>query len=126
MEKTIEINSVDVSSKFPRFGYTVTYTKIHGANEGTMLDGSFHEDIIGLKAIIDLKLIPQSEAAMQAFITSLYSTDYPQVYYFDPKTGQYRTIYTFIVNDLQLRHEFINVNNVNIWSLVGSLTLRER
>lgn len=90
-EKTIQINGTDYTNLFPKTGYTVGYTKVHGANEGTMLDGSYTEDTIAVKAVVSSPLMPLTSAQQNAFLSDLFSDDYATVYYFDPKKNAYRT-----------------------------------
>lgn len=124
MKKEISINGVDCSSLFMRYGYTTDYKKIHGANGGTMLDGSTTEDVIAIKAVISLSFMPQTEADLTAFLTSLYGSDYATVYYFDPKEGGYRTIEA-IYSEMNVKHLMTNINDAEMWQ-PGTLTLTER
>ena len=90
-EKTIQINGTDYTSYFPKRGYMVQYSKVHGANEGTMLDGSFTEDTIAIKAVVSSPLMPLTTDQQNAFLADLFSDDYATVYYFDPRKNAYRT-----------------------------------
>ena len=90
-EKTIQINGTDYTSYFPQRGYEVTYTKVHGSNEGVMLDGSYTEDTIAVKAVVSSPLLPLTADQQSAFLADLFSDDYATVYYFDPKKNAYRT-----------------------------------
>ena len=56
MRKTIKINNVDFTAYFTPVGYKVAHKKIKGPNEGYMLDGSFTEDILAIKAVITLEM----------------------------------------------------------------------
>lgn len=58
------------------------------------LDGSYIEDEIAQKAVIYLDCMPLSEDDLSKLLSSIYGSKYPQVYYFDPKTGAYRDIET--------------------------------
>ena len=90
MRKTIKINNVDFTAYFTPVGYKVTHKKIKGPNEGYMLDGSFTEDILAIKAVITCTCMPLTETQLNALLTQLYSGTL-NVYFFDPKTGDYRT-----------------------------------
>lgn len=125
MEKNITINNVDCADLFTRYGYLVTQTKIHGTAGGTMLDGSTTEDVIAVKAIINLTLLPQTEEAFTTFLKSLYGSDYATVNYYDPFYGEYRQIEA-IVGEIEVKHNFVNVNGDNIWTATKKLTLTER
>ena len=124
MEKNITINGVDCASLFTRYGYTVKYKKVHGNAGGTMLDGSTTEDVIAIKAVIKLKLMPFTEESLSDFLSSLYRSDYAVVMYFDPRENKYRTIEA-MYDEIESEHSFVNCNEDNIW-LAGSLTLTER
>lgn len=124
MEKNISINGVDCASLFTRYGYTVTYKKIHGNAGGTMLDGRTTEDVIAIKAVIKLTFMPFTEESLPNFLSSIYGSDYAVVKYFDPRAGKYRTIEA-MYSEIESEHAFINCNDDNIW-LAGTLTLAER
>lgn len=124
MKKEISINGVDCSSLFMRYGYTVNYKKVHGANGGTMLDGSTTEDVIAVKAVISLSFMPQTEEDLSAFMSSLYGSDYATVYYYDPKDGAYRTIEA-IYSEMNVKHLMTNIYDNEMWH-PGTMTLTER
>ena len=124
MKKEISINGVDCSSLFMRYGYTTDYKKIHGANGGTMLDGSTTEDVIAVKAVISLSFMPQTEEALSAFLSSLYGSDYATVRYFDIKEGDYRTIEA-IYSEMNVKHLMTNIYDNEMWQ-PGTMTLTER
>ena len=124
MKKEISINDVDCSSLFMRYGYTTDYKKIHGANGGTMLDGSTTEDVIAVKAVISLSFMPQTEEALTEFLTSLYGSDYATVRYFDLMSGEYRTIEA-IYSEINVKHLMTNIYENEMWQ-PGTLTLTER
>ena len=124
MKKEITINSVDCSTLFAEYGYVVNYKKIHGSAGGTMLVGSTTEDIIAIKAVIELKFKPQSEEALSRLLSMIYSADYVTVRYFDPKDGIYRTIEA-IYDEMTVTHAFTNIYDDEIWQ-IDALTLTER
>ena len=92
MSKTIKINGVDFTNMFAPIGYRVGYKSIQGNNGGLMLDGSYTDDELAQKAVIYLTCMPLGEDDLSALLASVYGSKYPQVYYFDPKTGGYREI----------------------------------
>lgn len=124
MKKEISINDVDCSSLFMRYGYTTDYKKVHGANGGTMLDGSTTEDVIAVKAVISLSFMPQTEEALAEFLSSLYGSDYATVRYFDLMSGEYRTIEA-IYSEINVKHLMTNIYENEMWQ-PGTLTLTER
>ena len=124
MKKEISINGVDCSSLFMRYGYSTDYKKIHGANGGTMLDGSTTEDVIAVKAVISLSFMPQTEADLSAFLSSLYESPYATVRYFDLKAGAYREVEA-IYSEMNVKHLMTNINDAEMWQ-PGTMTLTER
>jgi len=90
-QKRIQINGTDYTSYFPQCGYDVSYTKIKGQNEGLMLDGSYTEDILAIKAVVSSPLIPLNEKQQSKFLNDVLKDDYATVYYFDPRKNAYRT-----------------------------------
>lgn len=90
MGKTIKINGIDFTDYFTPSGYKVTHKKIEGPNKGYMLDGSYTEDILAIKAVITCTCMPLSETKLNTLLSQLYS-GVLSVYFFDPKTGGYRT-----------------------------------
>ena len=59
-----------------------------------MLDGSYTEDEIAQKAVISLPCMPLNSSDLPILLSNIYGAEYPKVYYYDPKTGDYREIYT--------------------------------
>lgn len=92
MAKTIKIDGTDYTDFFTRVGYSVTYQSIQGKNGGLMLDGSYTEDELALKAVVALPCKALNEEKLSALLTKVYSAVYHQIYYFDPKTNSYRTM----------------------------------
>lgn len=90
MSKTIKINGIDFTSYFTPVGYKVGHKKIKGPNEGYMLDGSFKEDVLAIKAIIICTCMPLTEMQLNALLAQLYSGAL-SVYFYDPWTYEYRT-----------------------------------
>lgn len=124
MQKNLVINNIDCATLFPRYGVAVSYKKVHGSAGGTMLDGSTTEDVIAIKAEIELNFIPQSEEIMTDFLKSLYSEPYAEVTYFDPMNGAERTIEA-MYSEMRVQHLFENSRTQEIWRM-HSITLTER
>lgn len=124
MQKEIRINDIDCTSLFTRYGYSVGYTKIRGNNGGTMLDGSTTEDVIAIKAVVTLPLMPLTEEQLTGVISNVYSADYVALYFFDPRAGEYRQA-EFMYDEITCRHAMENIYNNEMW-LAGSLALTER
>lgn len=90
MRKMIKINDVDFTDFFTPVGYKVKHKKITGPNSGYMLDGSYVEDVLAVKAIITCTCMPLSETQLSTLLAQLYG-DALSVYFYDPRMGEYRT-----------------------------------
>lgn len=90
MKKQIKINNVDYTGFFTPTGYTVSYKKVRGPNSGYMLDGSYTDDVVAVKAVITTICMPLNETQLQKFLTAASDT-YVNVYFYDPRLGTYRT-----------------------------------
>lgn len=124
MQKEIRINNHDYTALVTRYGYSVNYTKIDGGQGGTMLDGSTTVDVLAIKAVITVPLMPLFESQLREIIADTLSSDYPTLYYFDPRAGDYRTIET-IISEPQMQHVGQSITDAEIW-LAGTLTFTER
>lgn len=91
MSKTIAINGVNYTDMFTPTGYMVSYQKRRGNNSGTMLDGSYVDDVLAVKAVVTCTCMPTNEMKLQQLLIVLSNT-YVTVYYFDPRVGTYRTM----------------------------------
>lgn len=91
MKKAIAINGQDFTSLFTPTGYTVSYIKRRGSNAGPMLDGSYTDDVLAVKAVVTCTCMPTSDAQIQPLLTLIAST-YVNVYFYDPRHGGYRTM----------------------------------
>lgn len=90
MGKTIMLNGIDYTDLFTPTGYTVSYKKIKGKNARLMLDGSYVEDVLAIKAVVTCFCMPTNEKRLSELLIMLSET-YLQVYFFDPKLNGYRT-----------------------------------
>ena len=90
-QKTIQINGTDYTTYFPPAGYEVSYEKVSGQNEGLMLDGSYEEDTLAIKAVVSSPLMPLTEEQQSKIVSDILSDDYASVYYFDPRKNTYRS-----------------------------------
>lgn len=55
-----------------------------------MLDGSYTEDILAVKAIITCVCMPLNEEKLSALLSEI-SGEYADVFFFDPAQNKYRT-----------------------------------
>lgn len=90
--KRITINDKDYTSFFAPKGLKVNYEIIKGSNAGRMLDGSYTEDELAQKAVITLKCKPLNEEQTAQLLDELLRDVYHTVEYYDPRTGDYRTM----------------------------------
>ena len=120
---TFKINDVDYTSAIQRYGMATTYQKREGNNGGMMLDGSMTVDVIAYKAVLTIPLNPML-ADEQAALISTVATDYVDVYYFDAKTGGYRT--AMFIPDIGMTSAVIMKSDGNKYFSGLALTLTER
>lgn len=92
--KTFKINGKDYTSFFAHRNWKLEYELIKGSNAGRMLDGSYTEDEIAIKAKITLSCMPLDESQAAALLEEVLSTVYPKLYYYDLRAGEYREIET--------------------------------
>lgn len=90
--KEFRINGKDYSSYFAHRNWKLEYQDIKGNNAGRMLDGSYTEDEIAVKAVITLSCMPLSEDQAATLLEELYRSVYPLIKYYDLRTGTYREI----------------------------------
>ena len=86
----LTINGVDFSEIITKYGYSVDYKKILGSNGRYTLNGTYHEDILAWKAIVEAELRPLKSSVLASVIT-LCANEYVTVSYFDTKTNSIRT-----------------------------------
>ena len=125
MQNPISVNSRDISNIVTRYGYMVSYTRVDGGSGGTMLDGSTTVDVIAVKAIITVPLMPLMESQLNSLLDSLYANDYVTVTYYDPRANATRTIQCIMTEDVESKHAGQNAFSNEIW-LSGVLTFTER
>lgn len=89
-KKQVIINGVNFTDYCVPVGYNVSYKKIRGNSAGYMQDGSYTDDVISTKAIINLKCMPLTESQLQAVVSAISST-YVSAYFYDPSKNEYRT-----------------------------------
>ena len=122
--KTIQINGVDFTDYFPPCGYEVDYVKVTGNNEGLMLDGSYTEDVLAIKAVVHSQLMPLTEEQQSYFLQTMQADRYASVYYFDPKKNAYRTAVMQYETDTT-RHRGTGTNGSEYWTGLA-VTLTDR
>ena len=88
--KRIVIDGVDYTSYFTRTGYSVVYESVQGDNAGLMLDGSYTEDELKIRAIVTLPCMPLKQDQLSDILQAVYGSPYHTVEYFDPMTRSYK------------------------------------
>lgn len=93
MGKSVMVNGLNITPLITPWGYTVSYRKIQGGNQGTMLDGSFLDDPLAYKATIFVTCMPLAEEDYSGLMNTLYdaSMGYANVQFFDPRINDYRS-----------------------------------
>lgn len=89
--KTLMINGTDYSAFFSSEGYKVQYTEVKGKNEGLLLNGSYEKDVIAVKAVVTVPLVPMTEEQVSNLLQNVFSATYASVYYFDLRMNAYRS-----------------------------------
>lgn len=89
MSKMFKINGTDFTHMFTSRGYMVQYQSVQGNNAGQMLDGSYMEDELAVKAVVKINIMPLSEEDVSTLLKEIYSKAYVTLYYFDPRQGAY-------------------------------------
>lgn len=114
MSKSITINGVNYTDMFTPTGYMVSYQKRRGNNSGPMLDGSYVDDVLAVKAVVTCTCMPTNETQLQQLLTVLANT-YVTLNYFDPRTSAYRVI-TAIPSDPSQKYRGSGVNSLEYWT----------
>jgi len=90
MGKSLVLNGVDITRLITPWGYTVSHRKIQGGSQGTMLDGSFTDDVLAYKATVSATCMPLTDAQLNTLTANLMSQEYAYLRFYDPRTGDYR------------------------------------
>lgn len=114
MRKTILLNGTDYTDAFTPTGYSVSYKKIRGDNSGYMLDGSYTDDVIAVKAIITCICMPTDEETLAGLLALLAET-YLDVRFFDPRLNEYRTA-TMMPSDPEQKFRGTGTNAIDYWT----------
>lgn len=90
MAKTLKVNGYNFTNTITPWGYSISYNKIQGGNQGTMKDGSFVDDVLAYKAVISANCMPLTQTELEHVYEVLYLYEYPTVEFYDPKAKGYR------------------------------------
>ena len=124
MIKDIWINGKKSTEIFGPAGYEVTYEKVLGPNSGTMQSGLEVEDVIAVRAVITLPMMPITEEKAAEFVTNVYGSKYATVRFFDLKTRGYITK-SCIYDEIKSKHLLTSVDGNDYW-YCGAFVFRDR
>lgn len=124
MSKIIKINGVDITEMFTKVGYVVGYKSIKGNNAGTMLDGSYQDDELAIKAVVKIPVMPLNSEQVSQLIALVHQDVYVTLYYYDPKFKGYKTI-TAMREVSEQKYRGFGSDGKEYWT-GGSLTLTEK
>lgn len=124
MAKQIVINGKNFTSFFTRTGYTVTPNRRMGDNGYTSLDGDVFQDELAVKYTITLPCMPLNEDQIKELSDAMIDTPMPQVYYFNPFTGGYKTVFAYRSFSEQV-YRGNGADGLEYWTGLA-LTLEER
>ena len=80
-----------------------------------MLDGSYEEDILAIKAVVSSPLMPLTEEQQSSILSDILSDDYATVYYFDPRKNAYRSaVMRYEIGTT--RHRGSGANGTEYWT----------
>lgn len=114
MKKNIVINGINFTDLFTPTGYAVSYQKIKGKNARYMLDGSYMDDVLAVKAIVTCVCMPTSEEKLSQLLSVLSET-YVYVYYFDLRQNAYRTA-EMMPSDPSQQYRGTGTNALDYWT----------
>lgn len=114
MSKNIYINAEDYTDVFTPTGYTVSYIKRRGKNSMTMLDGTYIDDVLAIKAVVTCYCMPTNETQLQKLLTDI-SNPYVTVTFFDPRVKSYR-IMTAIPSEPSQKFRGQGTNAIDYWT----------
>lgn len=112
--KTVRINGINFTDIFPETGQTVNYIKRRGNASGIMLDGSYVDDVLAVKAVWSSPCMPISEAQLQQLLTTLRNA-YVELYFFDPAILAYRTMVA-MPGDLSQKYRGEGTDALDYWT----------
>lgn len=122
--KTIVLNGKDCTKMFARSGYSVSYRSVQGGNGGVMLDGSYTDDELAIKADIKLPIVPLSEDDVEKLLSIIYENNYVVANFYDPKEKKYRSS-VFRRSKMEQKYRGFGSNKKEYWT-GSALTLMEK
>ena len=105
------LDSTDIMPYVKYGGYSVGHKKVLGPNSFTTLDGTYHEDVIAKKTIIQVALKPVTTDELTIVVNAC--EDISSATYFDTKTNAYKTIN--VIADVSIASVVINADTVLYW-----------
>jgi hypothetical protein len=108
----LKIDNKDYSHLVPRRGYKVGYKKVLGPNSCTTIDGTYHEDVLAHKAVINIELLPMTSEQLSELETSVENCELAT--YHDTKTGA--DVTKPVIVSLSPATLVVNYENKTVWS----------
>ena len=122
----LKIDNVDYSHLVPKSGYQVCYKKVLGPNSCYTLDGTYHEDVLAYKAVVNIELKPMSAETLSQLVTAVENCE--QATCHDTKTND--DVTKNVLVSLSPANLVINHDGEIIWSDTENsgmtLTIEER
>lgn len=79
-----------------------------------MLDGSYTDDVLDVKAVIKGTCMPLSEEKLSKLLSEISGT-YADVFFFDPMLNEYRTA-AMLTPETNQEYKGTGINSVDYWS----------
>lgn len=79
-----------------------------------MLDGSYTDDVLAVKAIVKCPCMPLSEIKLSQLLSEI-SEAYADVFFFDPKLNKYRTA-TMLTPETSQDFKGTGADSIDYWA----------
>lgn len=119
---TLYLDNTDFSTYVKKRGYSVSYKRILGPNSFTTLDGTYHEDVIAKKAIVDVPLNPLTAANLATLTDAVYKAT--SATFYDSETGV--NVTKSVTASLSTASVIMTKGTTQYWGEELVLTLEEK
>lgn len=120
--KTVQINGEDFTADFvPQFD--IRQVRVQGPNGFPVSNGDTIVDLLTTKDEISYRVQPLSTVRLRA-LRAVMKNAYVNLYYFDPDTGNYRTIEA-IPSEVSATYKGQQSDGADLWT-VQTVSFRER
>ena len=124
-KKNLTYKGTDISSFYPASGYSVAYQKRIGNNSFVSINGVETEDVVAVKAIVTVPIMPLTSARAAQLNALLFSGDtHGNLVYFDPAANDYRTI-DAIPSEASGKYAGVGADGKDYW-VFDAIEFRER